>query len=129
MTSASASTDRAPAAAAAADRLTARSLIARYKLASIIASILLILLLVIVVGGILGSRSVTVTDATSCSAWGSASQVQQRAYARRYVSEHGPIPGGARDPASVIAAIDNGCQEAYVNDVEDNVPVVRAVQP
>jgi len=89
---------------------------------------MLVLLLVIVVGGLLSAQpAVAVTDSTTCTTWGSTNQTQERAYALLYVREHGPFPSGARDPASVVAAINNGCGEAYVNDVEDNVTVVQAI--
>jgi hypothetical protein len=71
---------------------------------------------------------VAVTDSTTCTMWGSTNQIQQRAYALLYVREHGPLAGGVHDPAAVIGAINNGCNEAYVSDVEDNATVVQAVQ-
>jgi hypothetical protein len=71
---------------------------------------------------------VAVTDSMTCTMWGSTNQIQQRAYALLYVREHGPLAGGVHDPAAVIGAINNGCNEAYVSDVEDNATVVQAVQ-
>ena len=46
---------------------------------------------------------------------------------RKYVQEHGPLSGGASDPASVVAAINNGCNQAFDNDVQDNITVVQAI--
>jgi hypothetical protein len=103
-------------------------LIARHKWAAIAAVAALVLLLTIMVGGILTSRPLVVSDSSSCSAWSSANQTQQRAYAVRYVAEHGAVSGGVRNPAGVIAAIDNGCGQAFVNDVQDSETVVQAVQ-
>ena len=110
-----------------ADGWNTRALVARHKLAALAGLGVLALLLVIVVGGILTSRPVVVRDSTSCTTWGSANQTQQLAYARRYVKEHGPLTGGVTDPARVIAAINAGCSEANVNDVEDDVNVVQAI--
>jgi hypothetical protein len=107
---------------------TTRTLIARHKAAAGVAVVLLVLLLVIVVGGVLTSRQLVVRDSTSCSAWSSASQTGQRAYATRYVGAHGALHNGATDPASVIAAINNGCMQAFVNDSQDSVTVVEAIQ-
>jgi tetrahydromethanopterin S-methyltransferase subunit F len=106
-----------------------RALVAKHKVAALVAGVLLALLLVIVVGGLLTSRPVTVSDSTTCTSWGSTSDTDQLAYARLYVREHGPLAGGVTDPAQVVAAINNGCGEAYVNDVEDNVNVVQALHP
>jgi hypothetical protein len=129
MTDASAYTDPAAESGDASETWTTWGLISKHKIAAGVGVVLVLLLLVIVVGGLVSAKPVVVSDATTCTAWGSANQTQQRVYALLYVREHGPLPDGARDPASVIAAIDNGCGEAYVNDVEDNVTVVQALQP
>ena len=105
-----------------------RALVARHRVAALAGLVAIALLLVIVVGGILTSRPVVVSDSTSCTTWGSANQTQQAAYARRYVSEHGPLPGGVTDPAKIVAAINAGCATANVNDVEDQVNVVQAIR-
>ncbi|HUA05092.1 MAG TPA: hypothetical protein VMB27_14405 [Solirubrobacteraceae bacterium] len=112
----------------AADGWNTRALVARHKLAAVAGLAVLALLLVIVVGGILTSKPLVVSDSTSCTSWGSANQTQQAAYARRYVREHGPLRGGVTDPAKVIAAINAGCATANVNDVEDQVNVVQAIR-
>jgi hypothetical protein len=117
------------AAGEAADTWNTRALVAQHKLAALAGLVLLALLLVIVVGGILTAQPVVVSDSTSCTTWGSASQTQQLAYARRYASKRGPLAGGVTDPARIVAAINAGCAEANVNDVEDQVNVVQALQP
>jgi hypothetical protein len=76
---------------------------------------------------ILGPRAGPVSDSTSCSQWSSANQAQQSAYARLYVKEHGSLRGGARDAASVLAAINTGCMQAFGSDVPDTVNVVQAI--
>ncbi len=117
------------AAGEAADTWNTRALVAQHKLAALAGLVVLALLLVIVVGGILTAQPVVVSDSTSCTTWGSASQTQQLAYARRYASKRGPLAGGVTDPARIVAAINAGCAEANVNDVEDQVNVVQALQP
>jgi len=73
------------------------------------------------------AASNAVSDSTSCSGWSSANQVQQHAYARLYVQEHGSLSNGARDAASVEAAINKGCLQAFGSDVADNVTVLQAI--
>ena len=128
MTGASAYTDPAVEPGDGGENWTTWGLITRHKVAALVAGLLLVLLLVIVVGGIVSARPVIVSDSTTCTAWGSANQTQQRAYALRYVREHGPLSSGASDPASVLASINKGCGEAYVNDVEDNITVLQAIR-
>lgn len=105
-----------------------RALIARHKVGALVAFVLLVLLLVIMVGGVLTSHPVVVSDSTTCTAWGSANQTQQLAYGKLYVREHGPLAGGVTAPASVVAAVNSGCYLAYSNDVEDDVNVVQAIK-
>jgi hypothetical protein len=128
MTSASAFSDPATPPGEATEMWNTRTLIAQHKLAAAIGLVLIVLLLVIMVGGLLTSHPLVVSDSTTCTAWGSANQAQQKAYGERYVKEHGPLAGGATDPASVIAAINSGCYLAYSNDVADNVNVVQAIK-
>ena len=79
------------------DGWNTRALVARHKVAALAGLVAIALLLVIVVGGILTSRPVVVSDSTSCTTWGSANQTQQAAYARRYVGEHvAPARGSHR---------------------------------
>jgi hypothetical protein len=127
MTRVNAPTDRTAPVGEAAYSWNTRALVAQHKVAALAGLVVLALLLVIVVGGILTSQPVVVRDSTSCTTWGSANQTQQVAYAQRYVTEHGPLAGGVTDPAKVVAAINAGCAEANVNDVEDDVNVVQAI--
>lgn len=76
---------------------------------------------------LLGSRAGAVTDATTCSQWGSANQSRQSAYARLYLREHRSVPGGGNSPASVLDAINNGCLRAYSDDVSATVSVLQAI--
>jgi len=129
MTGASAFSDPAGMPPGQADETwTTWGLVVKHKVAAVAALALVLLLLAIIVGGILASRPVLVTDATTCTSWGSTNQTQQRDYALRYLREHGPLSGGVTNPASVVSAINNGCGEAYVNDVEDNITVLQAIR-
>ena len=74
-----------------------------------------------------GAKAGAVTDATSCTQWGSANQNVQAAYGRLYLREHGPIQGFEYSPAGVIAAINDQCAVAYGDDVADTTSVVQAI--
>jgi hypothetical protein len=107
---------------------TTRALFARHKMLGICAVALLVMLVATILGGILASSTVVVSDSSTCSTWSSANQTQQHAYGRRYLREHGALPGGARSPAGVVAAINAGCTQAFDNDAEDDVTVAQAVR-
>jgi hypothetical protein len=106
---------------------TLRALISRQKRLSIGVLALVVVMLAMLVVGVVGSRAGAVSDSTSCSGWGSANQNQQQAYASLYVEEHGALRSGARDAASVEAAINTGCLQAFSSDVEDTVNVYQAI--
>jgi hypothetical protein len=128
LTRVSGSMDGARPAEAAAEVWTTRALFARHKVVGISALALLLLLLVIVVGGLLAASPVVVNDATTCSTWSSANQTEQQAYGRRYLSERGSVSGGPRSAAGVVSAINAGCTQAFDNDVQDDITVVKAIQ-
>lgn len=76
----------------------------------------------------LGAKAGAVTDKTTCAQWGSANVNTQAAYARLYVSRHGPVaarwgPGAA----GVVNAINAGCYQAFGEDVADSATVVQAI--
>jgi hypothetical protein len=128
MTSTSASTEGTPPQGPGDEALSLRAFIGRNKRVSIAAiTVVVALLAAVVILGVAGSGAWQVRDSTLCSGWGSADQVQQTSYARRYVREHGPLPNGASDPASVKAAIDSGCLGAFGYDEADTVNVVQAL--
>ncbi len=104
-----------------------RTIMAKNKGFAIGVLALLVVMLAFFVLEILGPRAGPVSDSTSCSQWSSANQAQQSAYAGLYVKEHGSLPGGASDAASVEAAINDGCMQAFGSDVADTVTVVRAI--
>jgi hypothetical protein len=105
-----------------------RSLVARHKLAALaVAAVIAGMLALILVGLLASTAGGVVSDATTCSGWGSANQAQQAAYARLYVREHGSLQNGGTSPASVIAAINTGCMQAYDDEVSDTTTVFQAV--
>ena len=107
---------------------TTRALFARHRVIGLCAVALLVLLIAIILAGILSSSTVVVSDSSTCATWSSANQTQQLDYGRRYVSEHGALPSGARSPTSAVAAIDAGCTQAFDNDAEEDVSVVQAIK-
>jgi hypothetical protein len=129
MTSVTASPDRTEPEGQAAEPWTVRGLFARHKAFGIGALAVVALMIAFTAVGVLSSTSAAVTDATTCTEWGNANYNQQTAYARRYVREHGALPGWGGAPSSVVAAISTGCAQAYGEDVEDNVTVVNALKP
>ena len=124
----SGSTDGVAPADRGAEVWTTRALFARHKVLGISAVALLVLLIAIILAGILGSSTVVVSDSSTCATWSSAKQTEQQAYGERYVQEHGALPDGARSPATVAAAIDAGCTQAFDNDAEEDVTVVQAIK-
>ena len=76
----------------------------------------------------LGARGGSVSDATTCTQWGSANVNQQNAYARLYVNEHGSVsPRWGPPPTGVINAINAGCAQAFGEGVSDSATVVQAI--
>ena len=105
-----------------------RGLIASHRAVALAAASLVGVMVAIFAFAAFGSKAGTVSDATTCSQWGSANQDRQTAYARLYVREHGPVSArwGAGAPG-VINAINAGCAQAFGEDVSDSVTVVQAV--
>ena len=107
---------------------TVRGLIASHKVASLLTAALLAGTLAIFVIVALGPKGGAVTDSTTCAQWGSSNVNEQDAYARRYVSEHGPVsPRWGPAPTGVINAINAGCYQAFGEDVSDTATVVQAI--
>lgn len=127
MTSTNDSTERAAPRSPSDASWTARTLISRHKRASTGVLALLVVMVALLVAGVVGARAGAVSDSTTCSEWGSANQNQQQAYASLYVREHGALRGGASNAASVEAAINKGCMQAFASDVDDSVNVYQAI--
>ena len=82
----------------------------------------------IVVAAVLGPKGGAISDATTCSQWGSANQNQQTAYARLYTGEHGRVAARwGTGTSAVLRAINAGCIKAYGEDVDDTTSLVQAV--
>jgi hypothetical protein len=106
---------------------TARALIARHKPLFLSVLVGVLVMLVLLVAGIASSDAGEVSDTSTCTAWSSANQDQQQAYAGLYVREHGALAGGATSPASVDSAINKGCMQAFGSDAADQVNVYQAI--
>jgi hypothetical protein len=106
---------------------TVRGLIARHRAEALGLAAVIAVMVALTLAAFLDSKGGAISDATTCSQWGSANQNQQVAYARLYVREHGPLRGGETSPTSVIAAINDGCSQAYTDDVADTATVVQAI--
>jgi len=105
---------------------TLRGLIAAHKRFALGALAFCAVLVATIVIAALGPKAGAVSDATTCSQWGSANWNQQTAYARRYVQEHGGI-AGQTSPMAIITAINDGCMQAFGEDVDDTTSVVQAI--
>jgi hypothetical protein len=105
---------------------TVRRLIAAHKPVALAAAAVCAVTVAMFLVAVLGPKAGAVTDTTTCSQWGSANWSQETAYARRYVEEHGAIDGQT-SPMAIITAINNGCMEAFGEDVDDTTSVVQAI--
>lgn len=117
----------APTAAAKDGEFSVRVLLARHKLVALGLAAIIALMLAMILVAVLGPKAGAVTDSTTCTQWGSSNQAQQAAYGKLYIKEHGPLRGGGSSPSKVIAAINNGCSQAYGDDVSDTVTVRQAI--
>lgn len=120
-------TTGASAATAKASDFSVRGLLRRHKLVALGLAGIIALMLAMILVAVLGPKGGAVTDSTTCTQWGSANQAQQAAYGKLYVKEHGPLRGGGSSSSEVIAAINNGCAQAYGDDVSDTVTVRQAI--
>lgn len=105
---------------------TVRGLIAAHKPVALAAVAVCAVMVAMFLVGVLGPKAGAVTDATTCSQWGSAHWSQQTAYARLYVREHGAVDGQA-SPMAIITTINDECMVAYGEDVDDTTSVVQAI--
>ena len=106
---------------------TVRGLLAAHKVLALAVTAICALLVAMFLIAALNPKAGAVTDATTCTQWGSSNQSRQTTYARRYIQEHGPQAGARESPASVIAAINNGCMQAFGEDVADITTVAQAI--
>lgn len=127
MTSSSGLSEGAGRPGQGGERLSLLALMAKHKGLSIAALAVVLVMMAVFVLDALGPGAGPVSDTTTCSAWSSANQAQQSAYAALYVKEHGTLASGASDAASVEAAINDGCMQAFGSDVADTVNMVQAI--
>jgi hypothetical protein len=106
---------------------TIRGLIAGHRTAALVTAAAFAVMVALIVIAMLGGTQRAVTDATTCTEWGSANVDQQHTYAQLYVREHGAIPRWGTAPPMVIGAINAGCFQAYGEDVDDTTTVVQAI--
>jgi hypothetical protein len=107
---------------------TIRGLIAGHRAVALVILAVIALMVAMILVAALGARGGSVSDATTCTQWGSANVNQQNAYARLYVNEHGPVsPRWGPPPRGVINAINAGCAQAFGEDVSDSATVVQAI--
>jgi hypothetical protein len=117
----------APQAGDGGGQWTLRGLIAAHKLASLAVAATAAVVVAMFLAAALGPTGGAITDTTSCTQWGSSDQNLQTAYAQRYLREPGALAAAGRSPATVIAAINNGCMQAFGEDVADTTSVVQAI--
>jgi len=106
---------------------TVRGLIAGHRTAALLSGAALVVMVALIAVAMLAASGGAVTDATTCTQWGSSNVHQQHAYATLYVKEHGSVPKWGTAPAMVINAINAGCFQAYGEDVDDTTTVVQAI--
>ena len=107
---------------------TIRGQLAAHPAAALGAAAVAAILVAMIVVAALGAKGGAVSDATSCTQWGSANVNKQDAYASLYVSEHGSVsPRWGPAPTGVINAINAGCAQAFGEGVSDSVTVVQAI--
>jgi hypothetical protein len=105
---------------------TVRRVLAEHKLLALATAASCAVLVAMFLFAVLGPKAGAVTDATTCSQWGSADWSQQTAYTRLYVREHGPLDGHS-SPMAIINLINNECMVAYGEDVDDTTSIVQAM--
>ncbi len=104
------------------------ALIRRHKLAAAGAAAMLLILVALLAAALAAPHNGAVSDSTSCSTWGSATQAQQQAFATHYLSQHGNLIGWGPGAAGVLAAVNGGCEAAFSTDVEDKITVLDAIE-
>lgn len=105
-----------------------RTLVVRHKVASLIALAVVVVFFAILIPEFLTAGKLKITDSTSCQAWSTAKPKQQAAYSRLYVRLHGALSHGATSTASIEAAVNYGCIQAYAFDEADTITVLQAIR-
>lgn len=88
-------------------------------------AVVVVLVGVMVAAALPSAREVSLSDSSTCSAWGSASQAQRSAYARLYVAEYANT--GARDQDTTEADLNSDCTHAAYLGEADDISLVAAM--
>jgi hypothetical protein len=105
-----------------------KAIILRHKAASAAAVVIALVLVGVMAAAALPSaKAGALADSSTCSAWQSASQTQQAAYAHLYVTEHrSPVSGGL-GAADVERSINSACNHAAYLGEADDISLVAAL--
>jgi hypothetical protein len=107
---------------------TIRGLIAAHRAVAVGIAAAIAVVVAMILLAALGAQGGAVSDATTCTQWGSANVNQQNAYTRLYVGEHGSVSARwGPAPEGVVNAINAGCAQAFGEGVSDSVTVVQAI--
>jgi hypothetical protein len=110
------------------DAWTIRGVVAAHPAAALGVAAVIAVMVAMILAAALGAKGGSVSDATTCTQWGSANVNQQNAYVRLYVTEHGSVSARwGPAPVGVINAINAGCAQAFGEGVSDTVTVVQAI--
>lgn len=88
-------------------------------------AVVVVLVGVMVAAALPSARAIALSDSSTCSAWGSASQAQRSAYARVYVTEY--ASSGARDQDTTEADLTSACSHAAYLGEADDISLVAAM--
>jgi hypothetical protein len=89
--------------------------------------VVLVLIGVMVAAALPSAKAGALSDSSTCSAWTSATQAQQTAYANLYISEHGSTVSGGLAAGSVESAINGDCNHAADLGEADDISVLAAL--
>ena len=111
------------------ERWTLTSLMLRHRRASAAAiTIVLVAIGLTIVTTVSGHSRQPLSDATTCTAWASATRSQKVAYAQLYINEHGAFPNTPRYGAAVQTAIDRACTHASYLGEADDISVLASIR-
>jgi hypothetical protein len=105
-----------------------KAIILRHKAAAAAAiAVVLVLVGVMAAAALPNAKAGALTDSSTCSAWQSATQTQQAAYAHLYVTEHGSSVSGGLGGAGVESSINGACKHAAYLGEADDISVIAAL--
>lgn len=107
---------------------TLRTIVRRHKAATAGAiAVVLVLIGVMAEAALPSANAGALSDSSTCSAWTSASQSQQTAYAHLDITEHGSNVSGGLGAGSVESAINGACNHAAYLGEADDISIVAAL--